>query len=312
MSETMEKQIQQLISYRGHHGGSIFWVNTSGNRGSDDANNPGLHWKTPLLTIARAHTLCTTGQNDYVIVIDAWSEDTEPIQITKDQVHIIGVGALNSFFGLPKMGEEWVKVSPGADTAVFEFTGDYCELAGFDIGGGATANGCVDLSQPIGMWIHHNRFGSAQVGGTPLNGIYLSQSCHGVLIEDNVFLGTGNGTLGTITGNGILCSETEAVSWDHGIAQRNLFAGIPDVAIQLRLAHGTFILDNVIGCDADTEGSAITLEVAGGGCRGCVINGNHANYGDTAMGASPFLDQCAAGDNSWITNYRAGLTIMPA
>lgn len=279
--------------------GEIFWVD--GFAGSE--SNTGKSPLDPLLKIATALSLCTNDQDDYIYVLDCWQQDTFPITVNKTRVHIIGVANKSNRF--PCM-------QPTGDTAVFTIgsSGNDCEIADFNLSGGLN-HGCIELTNPIGIHIHDCIFGSQHAGGTPQDGIAAispHDPIHG-LIEDCKFYGTGNNSNGLITRDGIRNIGGGASNFRNMTVRNNVFLGIPGVAINLDFAQGAMILDNKFALDADTAGAAITLV---GGCLGCFIDGNSANYGDTAMGGVPYSDGGAAGANTWGLNYRAGVSIMPA
>jgi len=301
MDDITRGQIQQLLAFRKHHGGKIYWVNTSSG-GSDDANNSGLSWQAPLATIARAHALCTSGKNDYIIVIDAWTGDTEPIVITKTHIHLLGIDNPHT---------PYICLSATGDTDVLQIASGAlnCEISGLSFGGGATHGGIL-LNAPTGTWIHHCNFGHNYAGNTPLYGISGdgSTNCADTLIENCRFYGTGNNSQGTITGNGISITSA-GNTFVNSIVRKNVFLGIPGIAISLDHVLGVEISDNKIAMDADTLGAAITM---GASCLGCWVDGNSANFGDTAAVNNPYVDAAAAGANSWGINIKAGVTIMPS
>jgi len=71
------------------------------------------------------------------------------------------------------------------------------------------------------------------------------------------------------------------------------------------------VKDNVIACDADTQGSAITLAA---NATGCLVVENKALFGEQTAGMAnnPYLDQAAAQSNHWTNNYKGNTLVDPA
>lgn len=71
--------------------GNVWFVDYG--TGSDE--NPGTDPQTPLKTLSRAHALCTTNNNDYIL-IDGYSEivETEMVDFTKSRVHVFGCNGI--------------------------------------------------------------------------------------------------------------------------------------------------------------------------------------------------------------------------
>ena len=278
---------------------SVFYVDTAANGGSD--SNSGRSPSDPLLTIAAAWALCTTNKNDYIFVINGSTADTEPITPTIATLHIIGMG----------MGPAPLQVclTASADTGVFTLgsAAPKTEIAGFCLGGGANHGGIVTSGSPYGLWIHHNQFGHEFNGAaTPKYGIETNTAPTGAsysVIEDNIFLGTdGTASPGKIDANGILAYGCKGL-----VLKRNVFLGIPGINVQITDAVKCIIMDNQFALDGNTTGRALTLA---GACYSCWINGNHANFGKTAMAAVPWADSQT--DNHWGANYNGDGIAYPA
>jgi len=295
--DRIEKTADRIL-YNVPRIGNVFFVHAF----SGDDNNPGYTPKMPLLKIATALGKCVNDNDDYIFVIDCYQQDTFPIAVNKTRVHIIGIA--NAYPSYPVM-------LPTGDTAIFTIgaTGIYSEIAKFNLSGG-TNHGCIELTGAVGVWLHHLMLGGANAGGTPQDGIlFIADSTTSeALVEDNFILGSGGNCPGKITRDGIRATGTNPMT--HTIIRRNTLQGCPGIAIDLNgNAQGAHVLDNRIACDEDAEGVGITL---GAGNDGCWVDGNHANYGDTAMAANPYKDNAAAGQNHWGLNYKAGASIMPA
>lgn len=266
--------------------GKVFYVDSYGPEVSD--SHEGTDPNRPLLTIATALGKCTAGQNDYIIVLDAWSEDTEPIVVNKARTHIIGINTGPM--------AQWVVVTPSSDTAVFQIptAGQHCEIAGFNIGGGESRGGIQTQTSPFGVWIHHNVFGHEYPGGnTPLYGIESDTSPTGMvhsLIEDNFFYGDEAG-FGKIDGIAVIMYGCKGL-----VLRRNFFIGLTAINVQITDAVQAIIVDNQFALDGNTTGRAITLV----GCDGCWINGNSAGNAKSVMSNIPWADNSA--NNHWGIN----------
>lgn len=283
--------------------GQTFYVD--GVNGSD--NNVGQDSAHPLLTIAAALVKCVDQNHDYIFVMDYWrpTGETWPIPITKDHIHIIGVG------GHP--GLCWPAVHPATDLAAFQLysSGQYGEIAGLTIGGG-NSHGGIDWQnqgQVDGFWIHHNVFGH-QWFGTPKSAILqaaaASRGGYGNVIEDNEIMGDLANCSGAITGNGI--DMLGAVRSYDLIIRRNRFMGCA-ININLTKVTNGQMLDNRFICADSVDGEAVSLLAA---CLGCMVDGNRAmNGGDAAMTKEPYRDVAATNKNHWGVNWTTNAVDLP-
>ena len=272
--------------------GSIFFVD--GASGSD--NNSGL---TPLLPKKKIETMqgsCTNGKHDYIFVTDYWTADTMPITVSKTTVHIIGISNL---FHTP-MSMAWTAM-PGGAAANFEFTASshYCEVAGFQVAGDGSNPGMLCSAGCVGVWIHHNSFGS-QIATQ--DGILLSADLADGRIEHNYF-----GKALTRDGIRIAVDATETV------IANNLFMRCPGIGINTLSGGGhpawMMILDNRFILPSDTAGKAITLTDA----EYCYIDGNRANFGrNDALVNNPYVDSSGDDSNTWGLNHKGGASAYPA
>lgn len=265
--------------------GKIFYVD--GTVGSD--NNPPDDPTKPLLKIATALSLCKAGRDDVIVVIDCWQQDTFPITIGVDRVHILGLDADNG---------KYPRMEPPGDTAIFLINAEYFEIAGFSLGAGAN-KGCIEWAGSKGRGIIRKcwfgRTGSAKYGLRVVAAIDPPE----MIIEDCLF---GSG----ITDDGISIEH----NMTRGIIQRNLFrVGAVGIHVDNTMALGE-ILDNRFVCSADVDGRAITLDAT---CTdGVFIDRNSAHIGDTLMANNPYLDSAAAGSNHWGVNYQGNTLVLPA
>jgi len=268
--------------------GRVFYVDTYGTNVDDSGE--GDDPNHPLQKIVTAIGKCEANRGDFVFVNDVWSEDTEPIVVNKAKIHLIGI----SVSPVPM----FVVVTPTGDTAVFQIptAGQHVEIAGFNIGGGASRGGIQTQESPFGNWIHHNVFGHEfPGGGTPAYGIKSNHAPTGMahaLIEDNIFYGEdGAASFGKIDTNGMLMYGCKGL-----VLRRNRFIGIEGINVQITDAVKCIIEDNRFAIDGNTTGRALTLI----GCAGCWIDGNKAGFGKTDMAAVAYADD--GSDNHWGTN----------
>lgn len=270
----------------GANQGDVYYID-----GTGPDTNDGLTPTTPLASFKAALALCTNQRNDTIVVLDYWAAGTEdwPIVVDKQMVHIIGV---------PGGGAPWPQVNPTGDFAAFNVTALGVEISHLAVHGGATA-GCIEIGAGVwGVEIHHCWFGET---GTGQDGV------RGVAPFDAVYLHVHHNRFGAgLTRYGVVLLHNAT----RGMINDNVFHENADVCIKIdnEFAQG-WILDNVFGLKSNTAGDAITLDVTCVG--GVTVDGNRANFGDTAMGVNPFLDSAAGGSNHWILNYRNILATLP-
>jgi len=72
-------------------GGTVFYVSSDTNVGSDTAN--GTSWQTPFRTLAYAITQCTSGKGDVIVLMPGYAQTTTAIALSKTGVRIIGIGS---------------------------------------------------------------------------------------------------------------------------------------------------------------------------------------------------------------------------
>ncbi len=281
--------------------GDTYYVDTYGS--ATDDSNAGTDPNYPMTTVNAAMGRCTTDHNDYVIILDAWTSDTEPITVNKTRVHFVGIN--------PSPAPMYVVMTPGTDESVFKMgsASNHCEIAGINLGGGANHGG-IELNSgataAYGLWIHDCVFGHEFPGGaTPKYGIFNVQPAGPThcVIEDNHFYGTTSVAWGKIDDSGMLLYGAKGT-----IIRRNTFLGLPAFGISLSTTSGAIIQDNRISLDTDQTGGAITLAA----CTGCWVDGNPSHFGDTdAMGKSPFADDSSDGNN-WGSNWVGNAVDFPA
>jgi hypothetical protein len=269
--------------------GHVFFVD--GNAG-DDANPPD-DASRPLLKIATALGFCVAGHDDTIIVLDCWQQETFPITVTKDRVHIIGLDVDNGHYPM---------MQAPTDTAIFVIDAGSVEVAGFGLDGisSASTHGAIEIGKTtprMGGRIHDNWLGctgaGAKYGIHSITGIDMSD----FVIDHNVF-GAG------LVTNGMLISG----SFTRGKILNNLFR-IATGSQGIKAAHLAlgFILSNSFSCPTNTTGIAITLDA---GCEDPFVDDNRANFGKTVMANNPYVDTGALGN--WGVNYKGNTLVLPA
>ena len=235
---------------------------------------------------------------------NARAAEISPITLTKDRVHIIGVGTISN---------KWPVVSvlapAGADTAdpALSITGQRCEVMGIEFGGGDTA-GCIhvgSLGGTWGCWIHDCWFGVTG-DGVGQDGIRIPATF------DAPYLTVTGCRFGAyITRDGIRfdANATRCMIGQAG-QPPNAFYYVPGIAINVAAAvTSPSIHNNIMALPSDTGGKGITL---GAGVANASVFLNHANFGDADMDANPFADGAAGDANTWGLNYKGITAIMPS
>lgn len=301
----------RLLSRQGM--GAVFFVNG----GSIAAFGAGVNVAgrgttpdRPFSSIQYAIDQCVTGRGDFIYCWNVYNQDTFPINVNKDNVHIIGIAAPN--------GQPALLAAHAADNvACFNFPqdeGENSEIAGFNMGAGVD-HACIELQgSNAGVWIHHNEFGQLwSEGGQDGIGIGLAPGVvHGLIVEDNWFYGTKHGA-GKLTRHGIVCL---AGYLTQGTIRRNYFLEMPGDAangtggaIYVATSHPfdqCVIENNYIGGGNDAAtGWGIYL---GADSHGNLVCGNEANDGKTVAVSSPYVDES---DNNWISNQWGILIVHP-
>lgn len=296
--------------------GRVYHINTEGAVYAGDDANSGLEYEHPLATITEALSRCVAGRNDYILIHDYWrpTGETWPIVPDKKQVHIMGVAQA----GLP-----YPAIHPEDDVPAFVLgsSGQYGEIAYLTIGGGGSFGGINiehytggDMEGQVdGFWIHHNTFGHVWFG-TPECGIQKLNSSihpsHGVVIEENEFLGDLASGKGAIKGNAIdILGTTDGKAIKNWTIRWNRFKGCY-IGVNLVRAYDPEVTENYFVIADAVTGEAITLAA---NCTGAMVIDNKAINGMLNAGYThnPFRDLSAHPANHWGMNYRGNQVIEP-
>ncbi|MDP2106495.1 MAG: hypothetical protein Q8J76_10925, partial [Desulfobulbaceae bacterium] len=226
---------------------------------------------------------------------NCYQQDTFPISITKDCVHILGVAGPDGSYQM---------MDPPTDTAIFSLASaaENCEIAYFSLGGLAQGtHGAIELQGANNQThIHHCTFGHWWTSGGQ-DGIRVVAGSHfSVVIEDCWFFGV-SATNGKLSRYGIYSLGVTSIG--QWTIRNNKFIMLPTTAICLQgnAIHEVIVDENIIACRADAVATAIDL---GLNALGCLITRNRAGYGAANMVQNPYLDQAPAGSNHWSDNMQ--------
>jgi hypothetical protein len=265
-----------LANALGVGAGLVVYVN-GGSDGPTDNNYDGMTPSTPKQTIAAALALCTSNNNDYVVILNYGANgraaESWPVVVDKTLVHIVGVGTV---------GQKWPVVrvnAPGAgDTAspAFNVTADRVEIANLEIGGGDTAGGIhpTDAGGVWGLTIHDCFFGVTG-DSTGQDGIRVPAGSAAPYLT---VYGCRFGHYFTRDGIRFDANATRCMIGIPG-EKANYFHNTPGICINLAVGvTEPGIFNNWMALPANTAGAAITLAAA---TVDAWVMGNRANFGDT-------------------------------
>lgn len=261
-----------------------------------DNNNDGYTPDRPVLTMTAAIGKAVSWRGDviYARSIGTPTGETWPIVCDKDDVTIIGWG---------EEANRSAIVTPSGDTASFSVQAHNLTFIRLEIGAGASHGGIeIGAAAKWSLLVKKCWFGVQQA---PQDGIKVNSPYDApyLTVIDSWF---GQG----ITRDGIRI-EGAITRGQLGMAGHgNRFLDVAGIGINDVSGggiQGVTIFDNRFRLPSDTEGKAITLHA---GSADCFVDGNHANYGKTAMDANPYKDAGAV-SNTWGVNWKAGVSIMP-
>jgi len=283
--------------------GNIFYVN-GGADGvtTGDNGNQGTKSK-PFLTITYALTQCIENHDDYIICSNVHNQEPAwPVVVNVSHVHIIGLTNPD--------GHQAELEPPGApaDTACFRIplrAGGISgiEIAGFNLGAGAT-HGCIEVDgAAYGLWIHNCVFGHAWNSGGQDGIWFIAMSCcQSCIVENCSFYGVEDGQ-GLLTQFGI-SAPADTAHLRQCIIRNNYFSKLTSGAISLLGdVDNCVICDNHIGMGVNAVGHGIDI---GAFATGNLIAHNEAGRGANCVATctfNPFQDLGAADeDNDWMSN----------
>jgi len=308
----LDRAIYDLLSRSAFWGrppilGNVFYVDQFAGDDLNDGRTP----DRPFATITFALTQCVADHDDYIFVMDLWQE---VVTLNVARVHLIGVGTSRS--------HPFCQWNAAADTSCISLNTDSnnVEIAGFSFGGGATSAGIEQaVGACMGVYIHDCVFGSFHAGGTPQDGIRVTQNITSPRIEHCTFLGADAATK---TGGLLLRDGIRIVAGTgtyNGAIANNRFLGIPGVSCNFTptsepnglVIEGNYFYIPIV--DALAAGWAITL---GAAAEGCMVNNNHAMQTGDGTGANPYRDLSNVGliaqlENGWGMNYSGQAVIAP-
>lgn len=134
--------------------GNVWFVDYG--KGSDE--NPGTSPEQPLKTLSRAHTLCTTNNNDYIL-INGYSEivETAMVDFTKSRVHVFGCNGFAPGLGYGA-GARITLGTTGvaADIATFKNTGTRNTFTGIKFSNTSATTTCLYSVAEGGEYTRYN------------------------------------------------------------------------------------------------------------------------------------------------------------
>ncbi len=284
--------------------GKVLYVDSrSWGVGSDGYD--GLDPNYPLATIKQAYSLCTSGDGDYIFLLDGYDNDTVTITVAKTNLHFIGLGSVNQ-----RAPFVWLLFNSGA-VAPFTLQGGNAanvEIAGFTLGANAS-HPCITTitggsTELVYGWIHHCAFAAS------LDAAFVAQ--------DGILEAAGTGLDGTLIedctfGAQIGRDGIRFIDMYGGLIRNNLFRGIASgVGIhQITGGHSTGmpdIIDNKCFQAAATVAGAFITTVDGGGG---LIDGNVCAEDATGTcGNNPYLE--GTGACAWGVNWSGYAVTLPA
>ena len=261
-------------------------IYVDGCAGSD--SNSGHEPTHPLLTIAAALALCTNDHNDTIVILDYYSMESDlAVTIEKSKVLLIGSSGGSK-------DRSWTCLHATADTACLIVAASDVRIQNLYFDAGA-AHGGVEFSG-----------GVCRVGvydcwfGTGAYGVYSTAGDIAFSLEvGNCFFSQ------SLTSHSIYINDDPAFIYLHD----NMFDQTQADAINVVQGGGGRIINNIIACGSDAQGTGITL---GASVTRCLCAKNYANFGDADMAANPFEDGAAADTNHWMGNMKGITLIMPA
>ena len=285
--------------------GNVFYVD-SRSWGIGNDSYPGTNPNEPLATIQAAYAKCTTAQNDYIILLDGYDNDTATITVAKTGLHFIGVNGMNH-----RAPFVWLKEAGTGAEPVFTLQGGNAanvEIAGFTLGADASTP-CITTvtgasTELVYAWIHHVAFAAS------LDAAFVAQD--GILVAD------GTGLDGTLVED---CTFGAQIGRDgirfknfyQGLIRNNLFTGVTGVGVDAIATGAATGMPDVISnkfraASGAAEGWAISSNASGAG--GGFIDDNHASSSFQTGGNNPYLDSGDA--NQWGVNWKWNAVAAPA
>ena len=268
--------------------GKVFYIDTTANGGSD--SNTGLSPDAPLLKIEAAMDKCTASKGDVIQILgNSPSSPNDTTAVTMDKAGV----TLRGLYGRGLLSDSGFGAY-AQDVPCITIKADYVTIENLYLGvnSSGSTGGVIEFfstSSYSGVTIRRCTI-EHQYAAT--YGVYLPYDQPFLLIEDCFFgrLGSTNFTDAIRLGN-----------FTSGIIRNNIIAGYSGIGINDtgNCSHLS-ILNNTILMPADTEGKAITIAA---GSTDNWIDGNHAGFGDTTMGANPYKDASSTDVNHWGLNY---------
>lgn len=276
-------------------GGKTLYVsNLTADDNSDD--HEGTDPQYPLATIEAALAKVTTRKHDYIFVQDSYDQETFPVTVATRDVHIIGLGnghVTHNRCLLYGNGEAAITLGDACDGA---------EIAGFDLGAGASDSCFLLVAACWKVHIHHCALGNVTSGMAALHGIDTGAFAMNFSLIDNCYFSrylVGAGCSGDFN-----CSFI-ANNWFRYYGTYGITCGggqTPDI-----------LSNRFFKAQGAAEGWAINI--TGGPGLG-MIDDNRAMEDGAVPASNPFKDVTGTGTpaqlNAWGLNYKGITATFPA
>jgi len=282
--------------------GEEFYVGGAG--ASDDKS--GRIALEPFLRIATALEHCKSGRHDVIWVQDYWENDTFPIVLTKQCVHILGLST-------PGINSHWPMMNAGAHPCFQIGTAGsgMCEIAGLSM---ITddSHPCIEVvSGECYIWLHHLALGEH---GVAQDGILAEGA-----LSELAFSTVEHCLFGKQLARDGIRTGVEYGSLTFSWIMNNIFSKYGGVGINFQqdnpAAQGGGFIGNKfyqkVGGGA-AKGWAITIAAA----QGTIVDDNHAMESASGGPQNPYLDtttgETSTTKNAWGLNYRGNVVTYPA
>ncbi len=291
--------------------GKVLFVDTR-SWGNGATGRDGTDPNYPLSTLTEAYGKCTSGNGDYIFVLDGYDNDTTTITIAKTNLHIIGLSNGNHAAPFP-----WLLFNSGAASPFTLQGGNSAnvEIAGFTLGGNAS-NACITTAtggstELVYGHIHHCGFAATGDAAFVAQDGILEAASTGLdytLIEDCVF------------GKQLTRDGIRFLNFYGGLIRNNIFRMTSYMGVrQLGTGGATTGTPDIIGnkffqkTPALDKGSSIYITNSGGG----FIDDNHtAENADGACDNNPYVDlsngTADTTTNAWGVNWAGYAVAVPA
>lgn len=278
--------------------GEEFYV---GGAGASDSKS-GQIAEEPLLKIATALEQCKNGRHDVIWVQDYWDNDTFPIVLNKQCVHILGLST-------KALSSQWPIMNAGANPCFQIGTpgGSYCEIAGLSMITDAT-HPCIEVvGTDCRIHLHHLALGEHGVAQDGILSPGVGFDLNWSTIEYCIF-----GQF--LARDGI---KAYGASWTD--IRDNIFVQYGGIGVNLDGPASVYlgqIIRNRFYKGSAAIGAAAGWAISILSSREAMIDDNRAMESGVAPQNNPYKDLSGGGvagatKNGWGVNWSGGVTVMP-